>query len=59
MMGYKIGGEDANGRRKWSMEQYSRILGEGLFLLYGSNFFPILQFCKTLGSPPWRAICIC
>jgi len=59
MMGYKIGGGDANGRCNWSMKQYSRTLGEGLFLLYGSNFFPTLQFCKTLGSPPWRAISIC
>jgi len=59
MMGYKIVGEDANGRHNWSMEQYSRTLGEGLFQLYGSNFFPILQFCKTLGSLPWRAISIC
>ena len=58
-MGYGIGNKDANERRNWSMKQYSRALGEGLFLLYGSNFFPILQFCKTLGSPPWRTIYIC
>jgi len=47
-MGYGIRDGDANGRHNWSMEQYSRTLGEGLFLLYGSNFFPILQFCKIL-----------
>jgi len=58
-MGYKIGDGDANERRNWSIEQYSRTLGDGLFLLYGSNFFHILQFCKTLGSPPCRAISIC
>jgi len=58
-MGYKIGGGDAHGKRNWSMEQYSRTLGEGFFLLYGFNFFPILQFFKTLSSPPWRAISIC
>jgi len=57
-MGYKIGGGDANERCNWSMGQYSRTLVDGLFLIYGSNFFPILQFCKTLGSPSWRAISI-
>jgi len=39
-MVYKIGGGEANGRRNWSMEQYSRTLGERLFLLYGSIFVP-------------------
>jgi len=58
-MDYEIGGGDANERRNWSMGQHSRTLGEELFLLYGSNFFPILQFCKILGSPSWRAISIC
>jgi len=43
MMGYEIGGGDANGRCNWSMEQYSRILGEGLLLLYGSNFFNFVK----------------
>jgi len=42
MMGYKIGGRDANERHNWSMKQLSRTLGEGLLLLYSSNFFSIL-----------------
>jgi len=58
-MGYKIGGRDANGRRNWSMELLSRTLGEVLLLFDCSNMFPILQFYKTLGSPPWTAISIC
>jgi len=42
--GYEIGDKDANERHNWSMKQMSRTLGEGLFLLYGSNFISILQF---------------
>jgi len=59
MMGYEIGGRDANKRKNWSMKQLSRTFEEGLLLLYGSNFFSFLQFCKTLGSPLWKAISIC
>jgi len=58
-MDYKVGDKDANERHNWIMKQLSKTLGEGLLLLYGSNFFFILQFCKILGSPPWRAISIC
>ena len=50
-------------RCKWEAqlehEALFKNLGEGLFLFYGSNFFRIHQFCKTLGSPPWRAISMC
>jgi len=59
MMGYEIEGKYANERHNWSMKQLSRTLEERFLLLYGSNFFFILQFCKTLGSPPWRVIYIC
>jgi len=35
------GGVNAKGRRDWSMEHLLGALGNGHYLLFGSNFFPI------------------
>jgi len=41
-----IGGVDANGMRKLSLEQLLGALGKGLFILFSSNFLPISSICK-------------